>query len=567
MASYQITHTNGTTLMSLGEGVVDTSLGIALVGQNYHNYGQMIANNFVRLLENFANDTQPLNPQPGQIWWNTKTKVLSFFDGNRFKPCSSSAVGSVAPINPLNGDQWWNTDTDQLMIYNGSEWAVVGPLYAKGTSFTGILPETVIDVNGASHVISTMRVDGQVVSVINKDTPFTLATPINGVSAVGTGMTFVGNAVMTGSSTNALALGGVPAASFIRSDQILATVSGGLQINGSSGIAIGSNNPLNINKDSQGNNLISSSISNVVLSAGATSLTVDRQNGTIRTTSTATLPTSITTKQYVDGKMAEAVSSAQLYADSKVSSLTGNAVISSFETVSSALGNDPQFATNVSAALNLKANANNAALTGSPTATTPATTDNSTRIATTAYVKNVTANLASVSSSMSVSNGTLSIAGNIVPTTDSVYNVGDPSYRFNRLYGTTMSALYADLAELYISDAPYSYGTVVVFGGKNEITVSDQYADSRVAGIISKNPAYLMNDQKTGIPVALSGKVPCKVVGNVTKGDILVNSEFSGVARALRTNADWVPGCVIGKSMEDNTDSGIREVMVAVGRF
>jgi len=133
-------------------------------------------------------------------------------------------------------------------------------------------------------------------------------------------------------------------------------------------------------------------------------------------------------------------------------------------------------------------------------------------------------------------------------------------------YGQASSALYADLAEKYAADADYPAGTVVVFGGEQEITTTEIDHDSRVAGVVSTNPAYLMNSASTGISIALTGRVPCHVQGPVDKGDILVTSSVSGVAQRLIADK-FQPGCVIGKSLECITHDEIKLVEIVVGRF
>ena len=134
------------------------------------------------------------------------------------------------------------------------------------------------------------------------------------------------------------------------------------------------------------------------------------------------------------------------------------------------------------------------------------------------------------------------------------------------LNATATSAQYADLAENYLSDALYNPGTVVVFGGDNEITVTSTSHDTRVAGVISTNPAYLMNNAATGLPVALTGRVPCQVLGPVSKGTLLVTCNFPGVAQAI-DESQYRPGCVIGKSLEAIDDNSVKTIEIAVGRF
>ena len=122
------------------------------------------------------------------------------------------------------------------------------------------------------------------------------------------------------------------------------------------------------------------------------------------------------------------------------------------------------------------------------------------------------------------------------------------------------------MAEKYIADAEYDEGTVLVFGGEQEVTQSTTAGDRRVAGVISTNPAYLMNNDLEAehvAVVALTGRVPVKVVGVVRKGDILVTSNVPGYAKV---NNDTQVGTVIGKAIENKTDQGEGTIEVVVGK-
>jgi hypothetical protein len=136
-------------------------------------------------------------------------------------------------------------------------------------------------------------------------------------------------------------------------------------------------------------------------------------------------------------------------------------------------------------------------------------------------------------------------------------------YVFN---GTATSALYADLAERYAADAVYEYGTVVKIGGTKEITATDKEYCADVFGVISDKPAFAMNsgagDSSTHPYVALSGRVPVRVVGKVNKGDRLVSSNVLGHAMAGGDGLNWQ--YVIGRALEDkvNDESGVIEAVV-----
>lgn len=153
-----------------------------------------------------------------------------------------------------------------------------------------------------------------------------------------------------------------------------------------------------------------------------------------------------------------------------------------------------------------------------------------------------------------------------VDTADFRYNAGTNTLFVPTLSGNATSANFADLAERYLADFAYEPGTVLVFGGTHEVTGSTVQGDSRVAGVVSTKPAHLMNAQLKGetvIDLGLQGRVPCKVIGVVQKGDILVTSSVAG--HAVVDNNPKV-GTVIGKAVGTKLCHGTGVVEVVVGR-
>jgi hypothetical protein len=154
-------------------------------------------------------------------------------------------------------------------------------------------------------------------------------------------------------------------------------------------------------------------------------------------------------------------------------------------------------------------------------------------------------------------------SGAIVPGKNNV-DIGSSTNAFRTIYGTATSATYADLAENYAGDASYEPGTVVVFGGPEEVTQCLAKGDRRVAGVVTTNPAHLMNsglEAEHVVGIALQGRVPCKVIGRVNKGDLLVTSAVAGYAIV---DNDPKIGTVIGKAVgtKDDADRGVVEVVV-----
>jgi hypothetical protein len=175
---------------------------------------------------------------------------------------------------------------------------------------------------------------------------------------------------------------------------------------------------------------------------------------------------------------------------------------------------------------------------------------------------NITGNI-TLASTANVTCGNINNAG-----ANGVGNIGTSTTYFNTVFAKATSAQYADLAEMYVADATYAPGTVIEFGGTEEVTASQSSHSTAVAGIVSTNPSYLMNATQTGnhvVAVALVGRVPCQVVGTFKKGDRLVASDITGVATGL-DNANYQPGCIIGKALEAYNSTEVGTIEVAVGR-
>jgi trimeric autotransporter adhesin len=165
--------------------------------------------------------------------------------------------------------------------------------------------------------------------------------------------------------------------------------------------------------------------------------------------------------------------------------------------------------------------------------------------------------------------GNVNTSGNIMPTANNVSNIGSATLTFNTIFARATLAQYADLAEMYCADSAYTPGTVLDFGGSEEVTTTTQSHSTQVAGIVSTNPSYLMNSALTctnAVEVALVGRVPCHVVGTIAKGDRLVASSTPGVATRLDMS-QYQPGCIIGKALEAYDSETVGTIEVAVGRI
>jgi hypothetical protein len=170
--------------------------------------------------------------------------------------------------------------------------------------------------------------------------------------------------------------------------------------------------------------------------------------------------------------------------------------------------------------------------------------------------------------SLTVSTGNIT-GGNIINANgNGVGNIGSSTVYFNTVFAKATSAQYADVAEKYTADADYPVGTVLRIGGMYEVSQTNSYHGTNIVGTVSDKPAYVMNSGLAAehvAVVALLGRVPCRVTGTISKGDLLVSSETPGVATVLDSDL-WVPGCVIGKALEDYSSTAEGTIEIVVGR-
>jgi len=324
--TYNITVTNGSPI-AIATGITDTSTSLSLVGKNVPNYGQLIAQDLVNLMQNFAGTTQPNGMLTGQLWYDTTANILKSYNGSSFDRIANIIVAATVPTGHNPGDLWWDQTNVQLKVYSGSAWIVIGPAVAATSP---IVYDTISDNTNTAHQVARIVVDGVNVAVISSQT-FTAKTTYAGLTNIISGLTVVSG-----------------------------------QFNGN-------------------------------------------------------------------------------------------------------------------------------------------------------------------------------------------------------LTGAASTAKYADLAEYYTSDADYAPGTVVMIGGAAEVTAANLVGTTLVVGVVSTNPAYLMNDDcdSPRVAVALVGRVPCKVVGDIRRGDLLTASDIPGVAISI---ASPTPGSIIGKALESYNSTQVGNIEIIVGK-
>lgn len=175
--SYTVTTSTGTIVIQ--DGTTDTtSLDLTLIGKNYSGYGEVLNQNYVKLLENFAGSSEPSHPIQGQVWYNTTDKIPRVYTGvsGGWKNIGSATAASSAPANANQGDLWYNTTTKQLSAYNigasSTSWDLIGPAYTAAQLKSGQFVTAILETGGPTHLVVEIWIGGQRIGIISKDAAF-----------------------------------------------------------------------------------------------------------------------------------------------------------------------------------------------------------------------------------------------------------------------------------------------------------------------------------------------------------------------------------------------------------
>jgi hypothetical protein len=162
---YVINKTNGQPLLTLDDGVLDTTTSLSLVGRNFVGYGEIQNENFVHLLENFAGANPPSRPIAGQSWFNTQNNVLHVYDGTKWVVVGSAPLSDSPPEDPSIGSLWYKTPVGILYVYDGAEWAFVGPEKVEGYNTTAAKSQVLFDIFDNPQPVILITVNGTVLAI------------------------------------------------------------------------------------------------------------------------------------------------------------------------------------------------------------------------------------------------------------------------------------------------------------------------------------------------------------------------------------------------------------------
>jgi len=209
--AYVINKSDGTAFTTLQDATINTDSSLVLVGRNYIGYGEAQNENFLYLLENFANSSAPARPIAGQLWFDNTTNVIKVYDGTKWVAVGSAAISATPPVDPPAGAFWFKTPINTLHTWDGTQWVFIGPEAVEGYGTTRARSTTLISDTGITYPVILLTVSDLVVGIISTGS-FTIASSnaIAGFSSLDAGITlstsynFKGN--INGNASTATAL-------------------------------------------------------------------------------------------------------------------------------------------------------------------------------------------------------------------------------------------------------------------------------------------------------------------------------------------------------------------------
>ena len=580
---YIINTYNGTQIAVVQDGTVDSTTDVKLVGKNYAGFGEIINENFVHILESFAGANQPPNPLAGQVWYDSANRVIKFYDGNRFRIAGGAEIGPNQPVGLARGDLWWETDGEQLYVYNGEDFILIGPVSTGGEGVSQVTSRVVKDVSANDRTILTFTVNDEVMGITAKD-EFTLDSsrnPIAGFSAIKKGFNLASDVTVPGiryhgTAVNADQLGGIPASQYVLNSG-LQSFADLVKFLNDEGLTVGNGQDLKLHITGGDQANITNQVGNAI-------------NFSVNTGTGSQLVAKFSNNTFIPAQ--DNTGSIGSVATRWANIYAGNIDVEAGGTVTgdlagnvtgNVIGNLTGDVTGNITASSGTSVLNNLTVNGTLNANVQGTTDIASKVvvdsgtareANTLLVNNsLVARDSNGDINVNIMNGTatnsqtLNGASASTSATSGTIAQRDSNKDLTarKFLGTATAAQFADLAEIYASDEDYEPGTVLVFGGEAEVTTTKMFCDHRVAGVVSTEPAHLMNSNADGVAVALRGRVPCKIEGPVNKGDLIVTSPKAGIATAI-TQDSAIPNavCIIGKAIQSSSDTGVKLVEVVV---
>ena len=540
--AYKINNTFGTLLVTLADGTIDVATtDLTLIGKGYAGFGEKLNENLVKLLENFNNTTAPNNKVQGQMWYDKTNNQINVYTGSKWKPVGSTTNSTTAPASAVQGDMWFDTTNTQLYVYTGSAWTLIGPTTVAGSGVTQVFAESPEDNTGVKRSILKLVANDAVVGVVSNiaftpSTTETLGSALRtaGFTTVAQGIQLsssVSAAKFRGTATDSDLLGGVAAASFLRSDTA-DTTTARLSVQTDDGIRIGAGNDVTMTMSSDDFTIAQTTqdkdIIFTVNDGGVTkeALRIAGASGRIEHLRVGDLT--------VDGTNT-IVNTNTLSVEDNIIELNRN--------ISSAAGM-PSYT-------GLKVNRGE---------TSSSTEQNLYWVWDETFANDGTTSSGAAGGAWTAFMSAQTDTEMEAPTLIDI--------RANIVHATSTSARYADLAERYEADCQTEVGDVVILGGNAEITKCKDELSDAVFGVVSESPAFLMNaeagNNDSHPMIAMKGRVMVKLKGEGNAGDRIV-SGGNGEARVAAPD-ECTAFNTLGRLIKDkyNEETALTECVIGV---
>lgn len=239
--AYQINKTDGTIVSTVADGQIDSnSTDLTLIGKNYSGFGEILNENFIKLLENFSSVSAPTRPIRGQIWFDSTESKVKVYNGTQFVPVSSATISSTRPSTLGVGDLWYNDVEKQLFFFDGTDPILLAPLYSASQGISGLQIRSILDTLNQTRVITLLYDNGILLGIFAKDS-FTPKNAIEGFSGnidPGFNAGTLADLKFKVTVTNSERLGGAEATTYVRRDTSN-TIDGQVRITRDLGLVVG----------------------------------------------------------------------------------------------------------------------------------------------------------------------------------------------------------------------------------------------------------------------------------------------------------------------------------------
>jgi hypothetical protein len=488
--AYTINKYNTNQLTIVQDGTLDQTTDLKLVGKNYAGYGEIQNENFVFLLENFAGNNQPPRAITGQVWFDTANSKLKFNDGTKWRTTGGAEISATAPAGLATGDFWWDTTNEQLYSYNGTDFVLIGPQDA-GSGITQMQSRTVRDTLAVSKSVIAATVNDEVMFIISP-VEFTIDSTdaenaISGFDVVRAGITLKNTLNATAGVTSG-------------TQRFHGTATNAEKLNG----------------------LAASNY--VTATPGSPSVFTEVTN--FQTDSGIAIGAGLDLKIFIENDNQGVIANSQ--------------------------GDEIRFRTKQSGGLlknivTLKPGVVKPGLNATATAVESVTLGDSSNQFAAVYATNIWGISEKASALIVGGTARTGSVDTIGTGTSSSVAVRDGSGNLNAVLfqGTATSARYADLAEKYSTAEELAPGTAVAVCACEDHDVEPAKASDHCIGVVSTDPAYMMNSDSEGQYIGLKGRLPVRVKGTVKKGQA-VYAMADGVCTTLATTA------LVGVALESN---------------